>query len=65
MVEILRIISEQYGVNISKMIIETNAGIFTGLFDIFVHDKQEIENLCKNINKIPEVNSTQRVQNLN
>jgi hypothetical protein len=47
------------------MIIETNAGIFTGLFDIFVHDKQEIENLCKNINKIPEVNSTQRVQNLN
>jgi len=65
MVEILKVISEQYGVNISKILIETNAGIFTGLFEIFVHDKQEIENLCKNINKIPEVNSTQRVQNLN
>ncbi|MDO9634070.1 MAG: RelA/SpoT family protein [Paludibacter sp.] len=62
MIEILRVISEQYGVNISKINIETEAGIFVGLFHIYVHDTQEIENLCKNINKIKEVNSTQRLQ---
>lgn len=62
MLEILRVITEQYGVNISKINIETNAGIFIGHFSIYVHDKQEIENLCKNINKIKEVNSTHRIQ---
>lgn len=62
LIEILHVISEQYGVNISKINIETNAGMFIGQFYVYVHDKQEIENLCKNINKIKEVNSTQRVQ---
>jgi len=62
LIEILHVITEQYGVNISKINVETNAGIFTGRFSIFVHDKQEIENLCKNINKIKEVNSTQRIE---
>ena len=61
LIEILRIISEQYGVNISKIHIETNAGIFVGQFYIYVHDKHEIETLAKNITKIKEVNSTHRV----
>lgn len=62
MIEILRVITEQYGVNISKINIETDAGIFIGRFHIMVHDTQEIDSLCKNINKIKEVNSTLRVQ---
>lgn len=62
MIEILRIITEKYSVNISKINIETNSGIFNGKFYIYVHDKQEIENLCKTLNKIPEVNSTRRVE---
>jgi len=61
MIQILHIISEQYEVNISKIHIETNAGIFIGQFYIYVHDKHEIEALAKNINKIKEVNSTHRV----
>ena len=62
LIEILHVISEQYGVNISKINIDTEAGIFTGLFYVNVHSKQEIENLCKKINKIKEVNSTKRIQ---
>lgn len=62
LIEILRVISEQYGVNISQINIETKAGIFVGMFHVNVHDKQEIENLSKNINKIKEVNSTKRIQ---
>jgi GTP pyrophosphokinase len=60
--EILRVITEQHGVDISKIDIETKAGIFVGIFHISVRDKQEIESLRKNINKIKEVNSTQRIQ---
>lgn len=61
LIQILHVISEQYGVNISKIHIETNAGIFIGQFYIYVHGKQEIETLAKNINKIKEVNSTRRI----
>jgi GTP diphosphokinase / guanosine-3',5'-bis(diphosphate) 3'-diphosphatase len=62
LIEILKIISDGYGVNISKMNIETDAGIFAGRFYIYVHDTEDINNLCKNIIKIKEINSVQRIQ---
>jgi len=62
LIEILKIISDGYGVNINKMYIETDAGIFVGRFYIYVHDTEDINNLCKNIIKIKEINSVQRVQ---
>ena len=61
LIEILKVISENYGVNINKMNIETDAGIFVG-FHIYVHDTEDINNLCKNIIKIKEINSVQRIQ---
>ena len=62
LIEILKVISENYGVNINKMNIETDAGIFVGRFHIYVHDTEDINNLCKNIIKIKEINSVQRIQ---
>ena len=62
LIEILKVISEGYGVNISSINIETNAGIFIGLFSVYVHDTEEINNLCRNILKIKEINSVQRIQ---
>jgi GTP diphosphokinase / guanosine-3',5'-bis(diphosphate) 3'-diphosphatase len=62
MIEILKVISEKYGGNISKINIETDAGIFIGRFYIYVHDTEDIDILTKNINKIKEVTSVQRIQ---
>ena len=62
LIEILKVISEGYGVNIKKMNIETNASMFVGRFYIYVHDTEDINNLCKNIIKIKEIKSVQRVQ---
>jgi GTP pyrophosphokinase len=62
MIEILKIISDNYGVNIKKINIETIDGIFIGRFHILVHDTEDINNICNNINKIKEVKSTQRIQ---
>ncbi len=61
MIEILKVISEKYGGNISKINIETNDGIFLGRFFISVHDTEDVSIICKNIQKIKEVNSVQRV----
>ena len=62
LIQILKVISDGYGVNINKMNIETDAGIFIGRFYIYVHDTEDINNLCRNIIKIKEINSVQRVQ---
>jgi GTP pyrophosphokinase len=62
LIQILKVISEGYGVNINKMNIETTDGIFLGRFYIYVHDTEDINNLCKNIIKIKEINSVQRIQ---
>lgn len=62
LIEILKIITLNYEVNISKIKIETDAGIFVGRFHICVHDTEDINNLCKSIIKIKEINSVQRIQ---
>jgi len=61
-IEILKIISEGYNVNIRKMNIESNAGLFTGLFEVIIHDTNDINNLINNLIKIKEINSVQRLQ---
>jgi len=61
MIEILKVISEKYGGNISKITIDTKDGIFVGYFSITVHDTEDIETLCKNIKKITEINSVKRI----
>jgi len=60
-IEMLEIISVTHDMNMSKMVIETNDGIFVGKFYIFVHDTQEIEDMRKDMLKIPEVNFVGRV----
>jgi len=44
------------------MNIETEAGIFIGRFYIYVHDTQDLNNLCRDIVKLKEINSVQRIQ---
>ena len=64
MMEILKIVSEGCGFNMSKINIEANAGIFIGQLYVYVHDTQEIDVLCRHISKIGAVNSVRRVQEL-
>ncbi|OPZ02008.1 MAG: GTP pyrophosphokinase [Bacteroidetes bacterium ADurb.BinA395] len=65
LIEILKVISEAYGVNISKINIETESGIFIGKFQVLVHDTEELNNMCENLTKIPEVQSVQRIEQTN
>lgn len=64
LIEILKVFSERYDVNISSINIETNANIFIGQFHIFVHDLNEITKLSRDINKINQVNSVYRIENI-
>lgn len=64
-IEILKIITEGYGVNMRKISVETVNEIFTGSFEVIVHETKDINNLINNIIKIPEITSVQRLQKQN
>ncbi len=61
-IEILKIISGKYSMNIKALKVGSEAGIFSGTFEIYVHDTEEIKELCADIRKIKEVNFVQRVE---
>jgi guanosine-3',5'-bis(diphosphate) 3'-pyrophosphohydrolase len=62
LIDILKVITEGYGIDIKKMTIESEAGVFKGRFNVLVRDTDDLNNLSTSINKIKEVNSAQRIQ---
>lgn len=60
---ITRIISEDLAVNIRNLNIEAKDGLFLGTLSIFVHDAQDVQQLCDKIKKLKEVKSANRIQN--
>lgn len=65
MIEILRVISETYGFNISKLNIDTFDGIFIGQIYVYVHDANEINELCRKLEKNEQIQSVRRIQDIN
>lgn len=62
LIEMLKVISEGYSVNIKKITIESDNGLFVGYFEVLVHDTEDLNNLISNLLLISEINSVHRVQ---
>ena len=62
LIEILKVLTEKHGLDITKIDVESNDGIFIGKFHIYVHDTEEINNICNSIIKIKEINGVQRIE---
>lgn len=60
--DILKVITQEYGVNVRKIIVETEKEIFSGTFEVIVHETKDINNLINNIIKIQGINSVLRLQ---
>lgn len=60
--EITQVISRQLNVNIRKLDIETNDGIFEGKIQLYVHDVDDVKAICNNLIKIPNIKSVTRVE---
>ena len=61
--EITQVISRQLSVNIRKLDIETNDGIFEGKVQLYVHDVDDVKAICDNLRKIQNIKSVTRVEN--
>ena len=60
--EVTQVISRQLNVNIRKLTIETNDGIFEGKIQLWVHDVDDVKTICTNLKKIQNIKQVSRVE---
>jgi guanosine-3',5'-bis(diphosphate) 3'-pyrophosphohydrolase len=58
--KITNLISGEMKFNISAMTIEAKEGVFEGNVKIFVHDREELDDLCKQLLKLPGIERVDR-----
>jgi GTP diphosphokinase / guanosine-3',5'-bis(diphosphate) 3'-diphosphatase len=58
--KITNLVSGEMKFNISAMTIEAAEGIFRGNIKIFVHDKEELDELVKRLIALPGIDSVDR-----
>jgi GTP diphosphokinase / guanosine-3',5'-bis(diphosphate) 3'-diphosphatase len=62
--QIAKIVSDELAVNMTKLVFETKDGIFKGSIELFVHDVEDIQNLCMKITKIKNVQMVHRKEQI-
>lgn len=60
--EVTSVISNQLNVNIRKLTMEANDGIFEGKIQLWVHDVNDVRQICENLRKLPEIKHVSRVE---
>lgn len=60
--EVTQVISRQLNVNIRKLTIETEDGIFEGKIQLWVHDVEDVKTICNNLKKIQNIKQVSRVE---
>lgn len=58
--KITNLISGTLKININALTIEAKEGLFEGNVKVYVHDKDELEELVKNLNELPGIESVER-----
>ncbi|MDR2389545.1 MAG: RelA/SpoT family protein [Tannerellaceae bacterium] len=58
---ITKIISDDFNVNIQRLLIEAKDGVFEGKIKLNVHDVEDIQRLCVTLHKIKNIKSVGRV----
>ncbi|MCD8260843.1 MAG: RelA/SpoT family protein [Bacteroides sp.] len=58
--EVIQVISQQLNVNIRKVNLETNDGIFEGRLQLYVHDVSDVKKICDKLRKVHNVKSVTR-----
>ena len=62
--QVTQVISQQLNVNIHKLNIESNDGIFEGSIQIYVHDVDDVNTICTNLKKINHIKKVTRIENI-
>lgn len=60
--EVTQVISRQLNVNIRKLSIETDDGIFEGKIQLYVHDVDDVRTICNNLKQIQNIKQVTRIE---
>ena len=60
--EVTQVISRQMNVNIRKLNIETEDGIFEGKIQLWVHDVEDVKSICNNLKQVQNIKTVNRVE---
>ena len=58
--KITNLISGEMKININALTVEAKEGLFEGNIKVYVHDKDELEDLVENLKKLPGIESVDR-----
>ena len=61
--QVTQVISQQLNVNIHKLNIESNDGIFESRIQLYVHDVDDVNTICTNLKKINHIKKVTRIEN--
>lgn len=62
--QVTKIVLDELAVNITKVYFNVNDGVFTGALELYVHDVEDVKNLCSKIAKIKNIQSVTRVDKI-
>ena len=60
--QVTQVLSSQLSVNMHKLHIESNDGIFEGRIQLFVHDVDDVNEICTNLKKIDNIKRVCRIE---
>jgi GTP pyrophosphokinase len=61
LIEMLRVISENFHINLNELHITANNGVFTARLVLYVYDKAELYELMDSLKKMHNIQSVKRV----
>ena len=60
--EVTQVISRQLNVNIRKLVIDANDGIFEGRIQLYVHDVDDVRMICNNLKQLQHIKEVARIE---
>lgn len=59
--DVANVVSDQLGVNIHKLTIGSDNGIFDGSIELRVHDRDEVRVIMENLKKVKDLQEVQQI----
>lgn len=59
--ELSKVISDKFGVNIRKITLSTDNGIFQGSIELRVHDREDVRIIIKSLKQINDMQNVQEI----
>ena len=61
LLDIAQVVSDQFGINIRKIVITTDNGIFDGSIEIRIHDREDVRVLMEKIKKLDDLQEVSQI----